>query len=292
MVLEERRYAFNPIKGYWITSFLLKGLENRSGCFEATLDLGLSRSTVCIEGRALRVDGVSLDLDNIAPSEEDRVVIYETARDVAYEVARYTPTSFYKLKAVALDKAPTLEINGIHMHRITGVDPWKDALLKVRAAGITRNNFVLDTCMGLGYTAIASLMRGAKWVYTFEVDENVVWIAERNPWSRKLGSTNVSIFLGDVVEYVHSLPDAYFDRVIHDPPRFTKSTGSLYGLEFYRELYRVMKPRGKLFHYTGEPHRHGGPSILKGIKRRLEEAGLRVLYYDEDALGYVAVKYY
>lgn len=290
MALERYRYSFNSIKGYWITSFLLKDLENESGCFKVTLDIGLSKSTVCIEGRSLRVDDVILDLDDVAPSEEDRVVVYEPARELAYEVIRHTNTRFYKLKAVALNKAPTLEISGIHMHRITGVDPWKDTLLKIRAARITRNSLVLDTCMGLGYTAIASLVHGAKEVYTFEVDENVVWIAERNPWSRGLGSPNINIFLGDVVDHVHALPDTYFDRVIHDPPRFTRSTGDLYSLEFYKELYRVMKPKGILFHYTGEPRKHGGPSILKGIRVRLEKAGLRVLYYDENALGYIAVK--
>lgn len=290
MTLEKYRYSFNPVKGYWITSFLVKDLENKNGCFKATLDIGLSKSTVCVEGGSLRVDDIILDLDDITPSEEDRVVIYEPARGLVYEVICHTSNSFYKLKAIALDKAPTLEISGIHMHRITNVDPWKDTLLKIRATRIARNNLVLDTCMGLGYTAIVSLMRGAKEVHTFEVDKNVVWIAERNPWSRRLGSTNINIFLGNVVEHVYSLPDAYFDRVIHDPPRFTRSTGDLYGLEFYKELYRVMKPRGILFHYTGEPRKHGGPSILKGIKTRLEKAGLRVLYYDENALGYVAVK--
>lgn len=290
MTLEKYRYSFNPVKGYWITSFLIEDLGNKSGCFEVTLDIGLSKSTVCVERGSLRVDDTVLDLDDIAPSEEDRVVVYETAQNIAYEVTRHTSTSFYKLKAVALNRAPTLEISGIHMHRIAGVDPWEDTLLKIRAVRVARNNLVLDTCMGLGYTAIASLMRGARGVYTFEIDENVVWIAERNPWSRELGSTNINIFLGDVVERVHSLPDAYFDRVIHDPPRFTRSTGDLYSLEFYKELYRVMKPKGMLFHYTGEPRKHGGPSILKGIKIRLEKAGLRVLYYDENALGYVAVK--
>ena len=77
---------------------------------------------------------------------------------------------------------------------------------------------------------------------------------------------------------------------MHDPPRFSGSTGDLYSLEFYKELHRVLKPRGLLFHYTGEPRRRGAPSILKGIRERLEKAGFRVLYYDEDAQGYVAAK--
>lgn len=288
MVLEAYRVEFKPTGKYWFTWYLLKAIEGKTGCFTATLDMGLTRREVCISGGSLVVESFELRLSDVAPSEEDRVVVVEE-NGSAYEVLRHTEEGFYKLKAIDLDKAPTLEINGIHMHRISGVNPWTDTMLKLKAARIRRGLVVLDTCMGLGYTAIGSVLRGASTVYTFEVDKNVVWIAERNPWSKMLASKAVSMFLGDVTELVYKLPSEYFHRVIHDPPRFTKSTGNLYSLEFYSELYRVLKPGGVLFHYTGEPRIHG-PSLLKGIKNRLEKSGFKVLFYDEKARGFVALK--
>ena len=292
--LEKYRYRFNPVNGYWFTSFLLRELRakggNGGGCFESTLDIGLSKGTVCLEGNYVKLGELVLDLDAITPSEVDRVVVYDAPQKSAYEVLKHVPDGFYKLKAIAIDKAPTLEVNGIHMHRITGIDPWSDAVSKVWAAVVKRGNTVLDTCMGLGYTAIASTRRGAREVYTFEVDSNVVWVAERNPWSRGLSSPSVRVYFGDVTKLIYSLPDAFFHRVIHDPPRFTKSTGDLYSLEFYRQLNRVLKRGGVLFHYVGEPRKHGAPSILKGVKNRLENAGFKVLRFDREAQGYVAIK--
>ncbi|MFZ8783229.1 MAG: class I SAM-dependent methyltransferase [Desulfurococcaceae archaeon] len=289
MDLRSYEFSFSPVHGYWFTSFLVEELRRRGGCFQVTLDLGLTVERVCVESGRVEIRGEYYALSDLAPSEVNRVRIVTTSGEV-YDVVKSTEQGYYKLKATGADKAPTLEINGIHMHRITGIDPWRDTLLKVRATGVSRGHVVLDTCMGLGYTAIASLRRGASLVYTFEIDENVVWIAQRNPWSRALESGIIRKFLGDVTDLVTELPDEFFDRAIHDPPRFSKSTGDLYSLEFYRELYRVLKKRGVLFHYTGEPRRHGSPSILKGIKRRLEEAGFRVLRFDESAQGFTAVK--
>jgi predicted methyltransferase len=286
--LDKYVYWFKPIDGYWFTWFLVEDLKGKSGCFTTTLDLGLTTREVCVENGIVKINDTLLSLSDVVPGEVDRVRLVTNLE--IYDVVKHTEKGFYKLKSTSLSGAPTLEISGIHMHRITGINPWSDSLLKVNAARVSRGHIVLDTCTGLGYTAIASLQRGAKLIYTFEVDENVLWIAERNPWSRMLRSERIVKFLGDVTSLVYELPGEFFDRVIHDPPRFTKSTGDLYSLEFYRELHRVLKPRGVLFHYTGEPRRHGPPSILKGIKRRLEYAGFRVLYYNSESLGFIAVK--
>ncbi|MEM0199001.1 MAG: methyltransferase [Desulfurococcaceae archaeon] len=289
MSIDSYRVSFKPVNGYWFTSFLLKSIEGKTGCFTTTLDLGVSTTRVCVENGELVVNKLRVNIEFVKPSEDDRVVLLEESGAI-YEVVKHTIRGFYKLKAVAVDKAPTLEISGIHMHRITNVDPWTDTLLKVNAARLKRGCRVLDTCMGLGYTAIASVLRGSNEVYTFEIDENVIWIAERNPWSRLLAESSIRVHLGDVTKLVHYLPSSFFHRVIHDPPRFTRTTGELYSTDFYMELFRVLKPNGLLFHYTGEPRRHGAPSILKGIKERLEKAGFRVLSYDEKAQGYIAYK--
>lgn len=285
-----QQVSFKPVRGYWFTSYLVNYLKSMTGCIEVTLDLGLTSSRVCVEDSKIIVNEFELSIKDIEPSEEDRVVIVEQETGDIYEVLIHTESGFYKLKAISMDKAPTLEINGIHMHRIQGIDPWMDTLLKIKAARIKRGNKVLDTCMGLGYTSIASIRSGAVEVYTFEIDKNVIWISMRNPWSSPLESREIRMFHGDVTKCIRGISDEYFDRVIHDPPRFTRQTGDLYSQEFYIELYRILKPGGILFHYTGEPRKHSGISILKGIKKRLENAGFKIIGYDREAQGYVALK--
>ena len=44
------------------------------------------------------------------------------------------------------------------------------------------------------------------------------------------------------------------DAILHDPPRFGIA-GELYSQGFYYEqLARILKRRGRLFHYTGSPN--------------------------------------
>src|SRR5690606_958715 len=63
--------------------------------------------------------------------------------------------------------APTLLLAGFPMHRIKGIDPHKDTLAKIKAARPA--GVVLDTSMGLGYTAIEAA-RAAERVITIELD--------------------------------------------------------------------------------------------------------------------------
>ena len=279
---------FKPRKGYWFTSYLINHLIGRNGCFKTTLDLGVSWREVCVEDNKVIIGDDIIDLESIKLKHEDHIVFY-SKKDL-YVVEKRTRKGYYKLKAIALDKAPTLEINGIHMHRVTGIDPWTDALSKVRKLGVKPGDKVLDTCLGLGYTAINILLRGASRVYSVEIDENVIWIAEHNPWSHKLSDQRLTIFKGGVTEIVEIFEEGFFDKILHDPPRYSSSTGDLYSLTFYKELYRILKPGGKLYHYTGEPHRHGGPSIVKGIGDRLRKAGFYPVVYDKTTQGYIAYK--
>jgi len=282
-------YSFTPVKGYWFTSWLVKNLKNRNTCLSVSLDLGLTREKVCVNNDRILIKDVELEFDSIIPGEEDRIVLLEED-DRVYEIAVSTLKGYYKLKATGVESPPTLEINGIHMHRVVGLNPWEDATLKARRARIRQGSIVLDTCTGLGYTAIASIERGASKIVSTEIDPTVLWIAERNPWSRRLRDGRITIMNDDVLNLVEYLEDSFFDRIIHDPPRFSSSTGDLYGLDFYRELFRVLKPGGVLYHYTGLPGFKSNCSILKGIKSRLEKAGFSRVYFDRESQGFTAWK--
>ena len=203
--------------------------------------------------------------------------------------AEFYSGAYYKLAPVGANMPPTLEINGIHMHRVVEGGPWKDALRK--ASLVVKRGFkVLDVGTGLGYTVEASLRRGAKLVYTIEVDENVLLMASLNPWSWGLLSPRVRILRADAFEALDYFENGVFDSVIHDPPRFMEATSNLYSLEFYRKLYRVLRRNGLLYHYTGEPGRSRRINLPGRVASLLREAGFEVLGYRERVLGVVAVK--
>ena len=196
--------------------------------------------------------------------------------------------SYYKLVPTE-SSTPTLEINGIHMHRVSGVDPIVDARLKVTRV-VRRGDSVLDVCTGLGYTAIQSLRLGAARVYTVEADENVLLLASINPWSFRLRDPRVVQVLGDATRVVEFFENSKFDVIIHDPPRLMSETSSLYSIELYREFYRVLRRGGRVFHYTGEPGRLRGRNLPGRVSRLLREAGFSEVRFSKRALGLYAVK--
>ena len=272
----DRLYEFVPVlRGYWLTRHTVRVIESALAegreSVKVTLDLGLSTSVISLEGGAVRFPGgEELGLDELRGMREG-FIYYFDGRCLKV-LALSEGGRYYKLRPVGPDTAPTLEISGIHMHNIAGTTPIKDARRKVRLAGVRAGDRVLDICTGLGYTAILSRKIGAK-VLSVEKDPNVLMMARYNPWSR--GLVDVNIILGDAAEVVEYV-DGPFDRIIHDPPRFALA-GELYGYEFYSKLYRVLRPGGILFHYTGYPGKRRGVDVQRGVATRLRRSGFEVV---------------
>ena len=84
----------------------------------------------------------------------------------------------------------------------------------------------------------------------------------------------VARFLARVARrLVEPVPGASFDAVLHDPPRFGIA-GELYSQVFYDQLARVLRRRGKLFHYTGTPNKlTSGRDVPAEVVKRLRRAG-------------------
>lgn len=179
---------------------------------------------------------------------------------------------FYKL--VPTKDAPTLEISGIRMHVTEEFTPIEDAKRKIESISPLRG-IVLDTCMGLGYTAIMA-SKYADFIMTFEKDENVIEMAQLNPWSKGLfNNKKISVVNSSIFDEIKFLKNAMFDAIIHDPPRLSLAT-ELYSLEFYKELFRVLKNDGKLYHYTGSPgSKFRKINLVKNVGKRLREAGFK-----------------
>jgi len=286
-----RLIVFCPKKGVALSSeearMIVKMLEERVEG-RAVVDLGLRETRVRARGGYVELEGSKLPLDELREiAERGGDYVYFLRGGMLERVAFYVSGRFYKLRWLGEGVAPTLEISGIHMHNIVGTDPWSDALRKVRLARVRRGMVVLDICTGLGYTAIHSARRGA-YVVTIEKDPLVLEVAEYNPWSRGLAMLNVTAILGDATDVVREMPSSMFDAAVHDPPRLALA-GELYSENFYADLNRVLKRGATLFHYTGAPGKRLGKDVQRGVVRRLERAGFRVVQVLK-GYGVVAMK--
>jgi predicted methyltransferase len=184
--------------------------------------------------------------------------------------------------------APTMLISGIPMHRIKDTNPHADTLSKVKMLAPVAGR-VLDTATGLGYTAI-EMSKTAEQVTTIELDPSAQEIARANPWSQALfNNPKIKQLIGDSFDQIESFEDNLFSRVLHDPPTFTLA-GDLYSLEFYRQLFRVLKPKGRLFHYIGDLDSPSGARVSKGAFKRLQEAGFKRVERRNEAFGLLAYK--
>ena len=185
-------------------------------------------------------------------------------------------------------RTPTMLIGGFTMHRIVNIDPMQDTLKKIATLAPLTGR-VLDTATGLGYTAIAAA-RTAEQVVTIELDPGAQEIARLNPWSRGLfDNPKIQQLMGDAYEVVPTFAESSFAAVLHDPPVFSLA-GELYSGVFYRELYRVLKRGGKLFHYIGNLESKSSGTVVRGALKRLQEAGFSRVVKRPEAFGVVAYK--
>ncbi|MEM2986847.1 MAG: RsmD family RNA methyltransferase [Nitrososphaerota archaeon] len=265
------KYLEKPLITCYTAKELLDFFEEKKREALISLDLGLSKTLVYLNEKGVIIKNNFIEwnlINKILRRERD---IYIVENNNLFPVNIYDK-HFYKLVLVKKDTAPTLEIDGIHMHRIKDVTPLEDVRQKIDALNISKCSLVLDTCMGLGYTAIECLKRGACKIVCVEIDPNVINLAMINPWSKMLENDKIEIILGDVYKIIQEF-DEQFDYIIHDPPRFSLA-GNLYSLEFYEFAFDALKPNGKMFHYVGYPGmKYRGKKIIKGVKERLRKAG-------------------
>lgn len=271
-------------------AILLNAAQQNRPVVRVTLNLGKDEADVIIEQNEFLFPGHThlsvQDMKTIAMTDN---VCFLLADNTAEKIQFFSPDTnkFYKLYPTT--DWPTLEISGIRMHRVTKITPKQDTDMKIKLVSPVSGN-CLDTCTGLGYTAIGLLQAGAKSVITVEKDSCCLEIARHNPWSQDLFTSKaIKLMSGDIDKKIKTLKDQTCEKIIHDPPSFSLA-GELYSLDLYKQLYRVMKARGKMFHYTGRPGAVRNKRDLIGeVARRLKQAGFQVKREDT-ALGVVAWK--
>lgn len=232
---------------------------------ECSLDLGRSTAPVELDADAWTWRG-------------RRYPYLETCRERSiyhWDGSAFVPASRFSGSLIKLVPtewgAPTFEIDGIKMLPTAQLSPFEDAGRKA-ALVEPRGKAVLDTCGGLGYLAAWCLGGQAARVLSFEKNPDVIWLRALNPWS-PAPQPGLDLIEGDVAIEIARLPAASFDAILHDPPRFGIA-GELYSQAFYDELARVLRRRGRMFHYTGTPNAlTSGRDLPREVAVRLRRAG-------------------
>ncbi len=252
-----------------------------------SLDLNLSRKNFEIKNTTLVLNDIAFveinKLESIASSPGKIFML----RDNELKPLETRAGGYYKL--VPTETAPILEINGIKMHRSGAIDPLLDARLKAELV-VRPHDFVLDTCAGLGYSAVYALKQGAEKIISVEKSREVLNLRQFNPWFKKYDK-KIQLVHGDITEVITELKQASFHCIIHDPPRFTSASGMLYSRKFYGELFRVMAKGARLFHYTGNPGRiRYQDRFIKNTIKRLTASGFENPEFKENLQGIYARK--
>ncbi len=258
-----------PTAGPLLTANVLAGLRRARDAGEpecrCSLDLGRSTVMVGVAPGGWTFAGATYPWLDACRER----TVYAWTGEAFEPLARYG-TALVKLVPTEWGP-PTFEIDGIKMLPTAAVSPLDDARRKValvRPSGAA----ILDTCGGLGYFAGCALEAGARQVLSFEKSPEVRWLRTRNPWSPPEGGALV-LRPDDVAVQLAGLPSAGFDAVLHDPPRFGIA-GELYSAGFYSGLARVLRPGGRMFHWTGAPNsRSRGRDLAREVIRRLVAAG-------------------
>ncbi len=272
-----------------VVTKLFEAMGNGAQSVCLSLDLNLSEKIWQIEADRLILDDDEFidrkKLESISLIQ-NKIFIFQNKALTPVEIRS---DAYYKL--VPTNSAPTLEINGIKMHRSKDIDPLTDAKLKTQLV-VRTNDQVLDTCGGLGYSALFALKAGARKVISTEKSRAVIKIRNLNPWLKISEDKRLELIRTDITKEIDRFENGMFNSVIHDPPRFTSATGDLYGKKFYDALFRVMAVHSKLFHYTGSPKKiKTKDKFIKNTMKRLEYSGFKDIRFHDNLQGIYAQKY-
>ncbi|MDF1520570.1 MAG: hypothetical protein P1P73_08830 [Brevefilum sp.] len=238
-------------------------------------DLGLSSVQVERTSSGWRLpNGEIISFAQIQIINDDKNSCFLFIDEQLHKVEAFSEMTYRYYSLMPTEKAPTMLISGIPMHRIKNTTPDKDTTQKIRALGKPYGT-ILDASTGLGYTAIQAAKTADK-VITVEFDPTVIDICKVNPWSRPLFTDpKIHKVIGDSAALAEVFRDGTFNAIIHDPPTF-QIAGDLYAKSLYQTFYRILKEKGRMFHYIGNPDSRSGATVGRGVVARLEAVGFSV----------------
>lgn len=264
----------------------LKIIHSKDGKLKVSMDLGKSLEEIEVKDGFALVRDQKVEVKAFEKIKDDVCFIID--ENELKKCAMFSDETNFYYKLFPTSDWPTITLSSTPMHRHTKISPKKDTETKIFEVYPVKGK-VLDTCCGLGYTSIMAAKHADK-VHVFERDKNVIHVASFNPYSEEL-FTNKKIELRNADSYneIHGFDDEYFDRIIHDPPTFRYSP-ELYSHDFYKQLYRVLKKDGILYHYAPAPKKTHGEVFYLRIVKALKTVGFKEVEYHEKSSGVRAVK--
>lgn len=252
------------------TGDISKILASKTGKAIVSPDLGITSAEARIEGDYALIQNEKIPLSELKKIRDDKSC-YIIDDGKLQKAQFFSEKTGYAYKLIPTSYRPILQISGTSMHKKEFVDMIDRAKLRGK---------VLDSGTGLGYTAIAA-SRTANSVITVEQDENVIEIARLNPYSSDVFTRkNIQLINADIVEEIKKFNESEFDAVILDGGIPTLS-GEFFSLGNYKEVHRVLKNYGRLYHYIPSPQVTHGRNFQSEVVSRLKKAGFsRIKRFD------------
>jgi uncharacterized protein len=281
--------VIGPVLSHFQTASILKAKKEGRSFLSASIDLGRSSIEIQLHENYIALpDGAMISWKNIETINENKDNCFSIKNNEAYKIRGYSEITGRSYSLFPTLDAPSMIIAGFLMHRIKGITPWQAAIAMVQTIAPIHGQ-VLDTSAGLGYTAICAAKTASK-VITIEIDPNAQEMARNNPWSQDLyRNPKISLIMGDSSIEIASFDSSMFSAILHDPPSMNIA-GDLYSGEFYKQIFRVLVPRGRMFHYIGDPKSSLGARVTKGVIKRLKESGFSKVIQMPEQFGVVAYK--
>ena len=188
----------------------LRGKQDVSKSISVTssIDLNLTQKPVILTSEGLCITSTDTllatwdELEGIVAKGQGCYSLYDDGSKPWHisTLSKFTGIPASLCPPLAGAGAPTMVLGGFTMHRIAGdnMNPMIDTAAKLSCLKFFPGASVLDTCMGLGYTAIGAGNRvngsGGR-VVTIEYDEASIEMAAHNPWSQQLfdGSLDIEV---------------------------------------------------------------------------------------------------
>ena len=254
-----------------------KAIEQNLKEIEISLDLGLSKIKLNLAKNGFIFDSKLIETRKVKDGDKSCYLITQTGLEKLQFIS-HESGKFYKL--VPTQFRPILKISGTSMHK----KEFLDRLQRDRLYGN-----VLDSGTGLGYSSII-ISKTAEKVTTIEIDENVIEIAKLNPYSRELfNSRKIKRIIGNICQEIKKFENKEFNFVILDGGS-VKGSEEFFSLDNYKEVFRVLKPKSKLYHYVPKHQIKRGRDFATEVIDRLKKSGFKYIVRDKEGSYVIASK--
>ncbi|HME86825.1 MAG TPA: methyltransferase domain-containing protein [Candidatus Nanoarchaeia archaeon] len=225
-----------------------------------SFDLGITKTKVKIDKNGFYLGKEVIALPALRDSDD---VCFAIVNNELKKVQFTGEDTRFLYKLVPTSNRPILQVSGTGMHK----RPFVDRVEKDKLQGK-----ILDTGMGLGYTAIQAA-KTAKEVVCVEIDNNVIEMARYNPYSQDLFTNDkISIIRADITEEIENFKDNEFDNIIFDAGT-PRSSGTFFSTPNYEQAFRILKKGGRLYHYLPQHHMQRGRDFPGEVIARMEDIG-------------------